>query len=194
MRVKVPSLDTDPDYRAAKLLEQKLRSERDLAKVEAQRLKALEGFKYDDPENRARIARIAAGETVEDEDDRDNKELSRRASNKWSDRVDACDLHGKRMREINYSASKNICAKLKAEEVAINKRLMAGLAEAHSASVDLYHLKNDLMAEEIKFIGVCGLTPHTMLGSPNDKQSPLGYLFREAKALGYISAIPKEFA
>jgi hypothetical protein len=54
-------------------------------------------------------------------------------------------------------------------------------------------LKNDLLAEDVKFIGVCGLTPHTILGSPTDKQSPLGYLFREAKALGYISAVPKEF-
>jgi hypothetical protein len=88
MRIKVPSLETDPDYRAAKLLEQTLRGERDLAKVEALRLKALEGFKYDDPDNRARIARIAAGETVEDEDEADNKALSKRASNKWSDLSD----------------------------------------------------------------------------------------------------------
>ena len=194
MRVKVPSLGTDPDYHAAKLLGDKLRANRDAAKVEALRLKALEGFKYDDPDNRARIARIAAGETVEDEDEADNKALSKKASNKWSDLSDACDIHGKRMRELNYSASRNICAKLKPEEVAINKRLMAGLAEAHSASVDLYQLKNDLLAEDVKFIGVCGLTSHTILGSPTDKQSPLGYLFREAKQLGYISKVPAEFA
>src|ERR1700682_757401 len=133
MTIKVPSLESDTDYRAAKLLEQKLRSERDAAKVEALRLKALENFKYDDPDNRARIARIAAGETVEDEDEADNEELSRRASNRWSDLSDACDLHGKHMRNVNYSASKNICAKLKPEHDALMKRLFAGLVEIHNA-------------------------------------------------------------
>jgi hypothetical protein len=44
MTIKVPPLDSDADYHAAKLLEQKLRNERDLAKVEALRLKALEGL------------------------------------------------------------------------------------------------------------------------------------------------------
>jgi hypothetical protein len=194
MTIKVPSLNSEPDYRAAKLLEQKLRSERDAAKVEALRLKALENFKYDDPDNHARIARIAAGETVEDEDEADNKELSRRASNRWSDLSDACDLHGRRMRDVNYAASKNICAKLNAEHDALLKRFFAGLVEVHNASVEYYQLRNDLMAEDIKYIGICSITPHTILGSPTDKQSPIGYLFREAKALGYISKIPAEFA
>jgi hypothetical protein len=191
MRVKVPSLDSDADYRAAKLLEQKLRNERDLAKVEALRLKALEGYKYDDPENRARIERIAAGETVEDEDEADNKALSKRASNKWSDLSDACDLHGRKMRDINYNASKAICAKLKPEHDVIIKRLLAGLAEAYEASVQYYQLKTDLMAEDIKFIGICHLNPHTFLGATSDPSSPLALLFREASKLGY--AVPKEF-
>jgi hypothetical protein len=191
MRIKVPSLDTDPDYHAAKLLGDKLRADRDAAKVEALRRKALEGFKYDDPDNRARIARIAAGETVEDEDEADNKALSKKASNKWSDISDACDIHGKRMREINYDASKKICAKLKPQHDEIANRLVAGLVEAYSASVDLYKLKTDLMAEEIAFIGICGLTPHTFLGATSDPSSPFALFFREASQLGY--AVLKEF-
>jgi hypothetical protein len=191
MTIKVPSLESDQDYRAAKLLGDKLRASRDAAKVEALRLKALEGFKYDDPDNRARIARIAAGETVEDEDEADNKALSKKASNKWSDLSDACDIHGKRMRELNYSASKTICAKLKPEHDLIIKRLLAGLAEAYSASVGLYQLKTDLMAEDIKFIGICHLTPHTFLGSTSDPSSPLALFFREAGKLGF--SLPKEF-
>jgi hypothetical protein len=194
MTIKVPSLDTDPDYRAAKLLGDKLKANRDAAMVEAQRLKALEGFKYDDPANHARIARIAAGETIEDEDEADNKVLSKKASNKFSDLSDACDIHGRRMRDIHYSASKTICAKLKSEHDALMKRFFAGLLEVHNASVEYYQLKTDLMAEDIKFIGICGVSPHTIFGSPTDKQSPLGYLFREAKALNYLSKVPAEFA
>jgi hypothetical protein len=191
MTIKVPSLETEPDYRAAKLLEQKLRRERDAAKVEALRLKALENFKYDDPDNHARIARIAAGETVEDEDEADNKELSRRASNKWSDLSDACEIHGRRMGDVNYNASKTICAKLKPQHDEIIRRLLDGLAAAYSASVDLYQLKTDLMAEDIKFISICHLNPHTFLGATSDPSSPLALFFREASQLGY--AVPKGF-
>jgi hypothetical protein len=95
------------------------------------------------------------------------------------------------MRELNYSASKTICAKLKPEHDLIVNRLLAGLAEAYSASVDLYQLKTDLMAEDIKFIGICQLTPHTFLGATSDPSSSLALFFREAGKLGF--AVPKEF-
>jgi hypothetical protein len=190
MTIKVPSLESDQDYRAAKLLGDKLRADRDTAKVEALRLKPLENFKFEDPDTRARIARIAAGETVED-DDKDYKQLSRNATNKYSDLADAYELHGRRMRELNYCASKTICAKLKPEHDQIIKRLLAGLAEAYSASVDLYQLKTDLMANEIKFIGICHLNPHTFLAATSDPSSPLAMFFREAGQLGY--SVPKEF-
>jgi hypothetical protein len=192
--IKVPPLNSDPDHLAASRVGQKLKTETAVAKVEALRLKALENFKFDDPDRSTRIEKLARGEIVEGEDEADYKELSRKASNKWSDLVDACELHGKRMRDINYAASKKICDKLKPEHDALMKRGFAGLIDFHNAMVEYYQLRNDLRAEDIKYIGICGLTPHTITGSPTDKQSPLGYLFREAKALGYVSSLPREFA
>ena len=190
--IVVPPLISDPDYLAAKQIGEKLKTDRDEAKIEALRRKALEGLKgYDPDRNATRIAKLAKGEAVEDSDDADNKALSIKASNRWSDLVDACDLNGRQLREHSYRASGRICQKLKPDHDEIVKRLVAALTEAHKASVDLYQLKTDMMAEEIAFIGICNLTPHTFLGAPSDPTSPVALFFREASQAGF--AVPKEF-
>ena len=191
--IKVPPINSDPDHLAASRVGEKLKTETALAKAEALRLKALENFRFDDPDRATRIEKLANGEIVEGDDEANYKELSRKASNKWSDLHDASELHGRRMREINYAASTRICSKLKPEHDALLRRGFAGLIEFHNAMVEYYQLRNDLRAEDIKFIGICALDPQTITGHPADKQSPLGYLFREAKALG-VSAVPREFA
>jgi hypothetical protein len=91
----VPLLTSDQEYLAALQVYEKLKLKRDEAKVEALRLKALEGFKADDPDHETRIAKLARGDAVDDSDEADYKEASRKASNKWSDLVDATELSGK---------------------------------------------------------------------------------------------------
>jgi hypothetical protein len=190
--IDVPSLRSDPEYLATSQVHDKIKIECDEAKVEALKRKSLENVKGYDPEKNAdRIDKLSRGEQVEYEDDADNKALSIKASNRWSDLVDATEHSGRRLRDARYKASGRICQKLKAPHDEIVNRLVAGLVEAYSASVDLYKLKTDMMAEEIAFIGICSLTPHTFLGATSDPSSPLALFFREASQLGF--SVPKEF-
>ncbi len=191
MTITVPPLSSDPDYRAAYLLNQKLRDDRDSAKVEALRFKAKEHLAVEDSDRDAKIQRLAKGENVESDDEEDNAAKCRRSTKRYWDLDDALEISNRRLRDANLAASKRACEKLKPEHDKIVSRLMAGLSETFNATADLYRLKDDMMAQDIKFIGICGLNPHLILGNPTDKSSPLAYFFREASQLGF--SVPKGF-
>jgi hypothetical protein len=73
------------------------------------------------------------------------------------------------------------------------KRLYAGLLETHSAWLDLYEMKRQLIDSGIGLRGICLNLPESFLSTPNNSYSEMAEFFRIGKLEGYISKIPAEY-
>jgi hypothetical protein len=142
-------------------------------------------------DNGARIAKIAAGETVGPYID---PMIQKRATaNLCRDLDEAAELHHKKDRAIRHKALTELGKALVPEEREYLKRIGAGLVDAHLANLGYQELKSYLI-EQGGCVGICLTDTENVLGQSSDHNSHLAMLLRQLISLGVLNKLPRGLA
>ncbi|MCK1640461.1 hypothetical protein IVA95_23465 [Bradyrhizobium sp. 157] len=141
-------------------------------------------------EKEARISAIINGDAPLPQTNIDGRIAD--INTQWRSIEDAKEVLVRRVVELKRKAGREICQTFRPKHDEIMKRLSESLLKTHAAYVEFERLKRDLLTNECGLYGVFDIEPD-FLESPTDRTSSLAQYFREAKAAGYIKAVPAEF-
>jgi len=166
-----------------------LQTESDLIEAEARKIWSLIASD-EDPEREHRIAAIVDGRPRVPQEPLKKQYAKLRTY--FADIQDAKRSLDHEVSSLQRQASKTICQRLEPLHDQLLKKVSEGLVSAHTAALELYDLKRNLVAKGIQFPSLFNLMPD-FLGHPRDRGSDFADFMRGAARAG-LGKAPKAFA